>query len=214
MVGSSRIWLIRHGQTDFNIQHRWQGHMDTPLNPAGHAEARHLAAHFRDAPFTAIYTSDLARATQTAAPLAAALGLTPIPDARLREIKLGVFEGLTSDEIEARHPDQLAGWQSADLTFTPAGGESRLDVRQRALAALADITTNGDHTDIAIITHGGTIRLLLGGMFPGDPRFTAKLPVPNTSFTRLEAAGDGGWALLELAATPHLPTAGVEIDAM
>jgi broad specificity phosphatase PhoE len=199
-----RVWLIRHGQTDYNVQHRWQGHMDVALNQAGLDEAQRLAEHLANAPFTVIYTSDLARAADTAAPLAAKLGLTPIPDARLREIKLGVFEGRTSDEIKATHPDQMAGWRSPDLEFRIEGGESRMDVRRRALAVLADMTADDRHTEIAVVTHGGTIRLLLGGLLPDDPRFTAKLPVPNTSITQLESNADGDWSLVELALTPHL----------
>jgi 2,3-bisphosphoglycerate-dependent phosphoglycerate mutase len=212
MPATKRVWLIRHGQTDYNVQHRWQGHMDVPLNTNGQGEVQTLADHLQGAPFTVIYTSDLTRTVDTAAPLAAKLGLTPIPDTRLREIKLGVFEGRTSAEIKATHPDQLARWRGPDLEFAIEGGESRMDVRRRALEALQDMTTDDSHTDIAVITHGGTIRLLLGGLFPDDPRFTAKLPVPNTSITRLESTTDGPWKLLELAVTPHFPASNIQTD--
>ncbi len=199
-----QVWLLRHGQTDYNVEHRWQGHLPTELNAYGHDEARRLAEHLKREPITSIYTSDQTRAQQTAAPLAAALGLVAVPDERLREIKLGVFEGLTSDEIEVQYPEAYRQWQGDDDDYVLPEGESRREVMRRALAAFRAMTTPAKHTHIAIFTHGGTIRLLLRELFPADATVQQKLRVPNTSITHLQGSMADGWAISELAQTPHL----------
>jgi broad specificity phosphatase PhoE len=121
----NRVLLIRHGQTDWNTQHRWQGHAPTSLNAAGHAQARALGEYLRDQSIGGIWSSDLSRAMQTAQAVAAYQNLTPIPEARLRELDVGVFQALFPDELAELYPDELAAWRSADLDYAPPRGESR-----------------------------------------------------------------------------------------
>ena len=99
------ILLVRHGETDWNLERRWQGHIDRPLNDVGRAQARALADRLDSEPFAAVYSSDLARARETAEIVAAAHGLPVHLDPRLREADVGEWSGLTADEIERRYPE-------------------------------------------------------------------------------------------------------------
>lgn len=199
-----RVWLIRHGQTDWNVQHRWQGHAPTSLNATGHEQARALGLHLRDQPIGAVYTSDLPRTLQTAQTIAAYHNLEPILAPAFREMNVGVFQALFPDELAELYPAELAAWRSDDMDYAPPSGESRNAVRQRAAEAFHTVTADDEHDEIAIVTHGGTIRLLLPAICAGDPQVEGKLPVPNTSYTLLVRTGDG-WRVEELTATPHLP---------
>src|SRR5262245_28159365 len=103
-----RVLLIRHGETEWNNLGRWQGFEQTDLNEVGLLQAKTLAEYVRPHPISAIYSSDLLRALQTAAPLGEALGITPVAHADWREQNLGIFQGLTRDEIEATYPAEWA----------------------------------------------------------------------------------------------------------
>jgi alpha-ribazole phosphatase len=202
-MSSSRVWLIRHGQTDWNTQHRWQGHVPTSLNAHGHTQARALGAHLQHEHIGEVYSSDLPRALQTAQPIAAYRNTQPIIDSRFREVNVGVFQALFPDELEELYPTELAAWRSGDRDYAPPGGESRNAMTKRAMAAFHDVANSSKHDGIAIVTHGGTIRLMLPAICPNDDKLQEKIPVPNTSYTLLERVG-GKWHIVKLTATPHL----------
>ncbi|GAB4543428.1 MAG: hypothetical protein Fur002_15400 [Anaerolineales bacterium] len=105
----TELWLIRHGQTDWNLLGKWQGQAPDapPLNEMGIAQALAVRGQLPEGKFSAIYSSDLLRAKQTAELIAAPLGLTVILDSRLREINLGAWEGMLSDDIQAQYPQEL-----------------------------------------------------------------------------------------------------------
>jgi probable phosphoglycerate mutase len=203
MTKKRQVLLIRHGQTDWNASHRWQGHEPTHLNKQGHAEARRLADHLKDFPIDAVYSSDLPRAYETAKPLVVQHSLTLVKDERLREIDVGIFQGLTSDVMKIRYPTEYDRWQGSDDDYAPPNGESRNQLKARAAAAFDDITAKS-FGSIAIVTHGGTIRLLLQHLYPNRADLKGRMPVPNTSFTIMEQEMDNTWCLLELTAAPHL----------
>src|SRR5262245_33510136 len=117
------LYLIRHGQSQFNAERRIQGQFDVRLSPFGEQQSLALAAAFRSLPIDAVYSSPLARAMQTAAPIADALGLTVQTDERLKEINAGVFQGVLWSEIEAHSPDLAARWREQDPDFVIPGGE-------------------------------------------------------------------------------------------
>jgi probable phosphoglycerate mutase len=118
-----RLILVRHGETDWNAENRLQGQQDVPLNEIGIHQADDIARALADESLDVIYTSDLIRASETAARIAARHGLTPVPDVRLRQSAKGRWEGLTWGEIAERYPADLERWRR-DQTYLPPGGET------------------------------------------------------------------------------------------
>ena len=136
------LLLVRHGETDWNAERRWQGHADVPLNERGREQARRLADSFSEDDVDAIYASDLARARETAEILGARLGRPVVVDPDLREIDVGSREGLTGEEVGTR----------------PWDGESHEAHRDRTLNALARIVAGHPGSTVLVVAHGGTLR--------------------------------------------------------
>jgi broad specificity phosphatase PhoE len=148
---SHRLLLVRHGQSVWNAEGRWQGHADPPLSPLGEEQAAAAAARLDGV--TAVYTSDLLRARRTAEIFAFRFGLEAVVDARLRERRAGDWEGHTRIEIEAKWPGYLASGRR------PRGYETDDSVLARALEALTAIAGE-QHGDAVVLTHGGVVRTL------------------------------------------------------
>lgn len=171
--------LVRHGETAWNREGRFQGHTDIALSDVGRAQARALrtrleAAHaylFDDAQ-TAILTSDLRRAHETAEIAFSAPGRTLHVRRDLREFCYGVFEGLTRREIDERYPGVMAAWLTGDRTFAVDGGESRDAVHTRVHAAVRGFLDQAPQRHVVIVAHGGVLRQLLAACFDadGEPR--------------------------------------------
>jgi broad specificity phosphatase PhoE len=155
------LLLARHGETDWNRDGRWQGHTDTTLNERGRAQARALAAEVAGLPIGAVYSSDLARAAETAKIVAERLGVPVRTDPRLRELHLGGWEGLTTPEIEERYPSEIARWRADDGSTAVAGRESYAQMGERVVAALTEIAAAHPSDDVLVVLHGGPIRGLL-----------------------------------------------------
>ncbi len=145
------LLLVRHGETDWNRERRWQGWADPPLNETGREQARALAEELRGAPFDAVYASDLRRAAETAEVLAGPHDVPVVLDAGLREIDVGSWSGLTHAEIAERFPDG----ERPD-------GESREQHVERVLAAVERIARAHPGERVLVVTHGGTLRALHG----------------------------------------------------
>lgn len=206
-----RVYLIRHGQTDWNATGRWQGHaLAVPLNDTGQQQARELAAFLQDRPLSAIYSSDLLRAWQTAVILGGARGMEPIVDVRLRELHNGRFQGMTHEEIQAQHPEALAEFRADMMGYRIEYGETRYELQDRAYAAWRDITANAPGPAVALVAHGGTIKVLLLKLFADHPEIQS-MHIPNTSVTTIDRTADG-WQLGEVGVTPHLTDAAVDRD--
>lgn len=137
------LLFVRHGETDWNAQRRWQGHADVPLNDRGREQARELAESLGDERIDVIYTSDLSRARDTAEAVGARLGVGVVVDADLREIDVGPIEGLTADEAAA-----YEGWQ----------GEPKELHGERVLAAVGRIAERHPEGRVLVVTHGGSMR--------------------------------------------------------
>jgi len=149
--------LVRHGETDWNAQHRWQGHSDTRLNDAGREQARLLAKGLPGV--DALYSSDLARARETAEIVAGALGLELRLDERLRERGFGSWEGLTMDEIESAYPDDKQRW----LAGTGPGAfdaEPFEAFATRVGSFVEDVGRRHPAEEVLVVAHGGTIRVV------------------------------------------------------
>lgn len=157
------LLLARHGETDWNREGRWQGWADPPLNETGRRQAQELAEELHTTPFDAVYSSDLRRAHETAAILAAPHGVPVLVDADLREIDIGSWSGLTRAEIETRFPDGRR-----------PDGETREQHAARVLAAVERIAGEQLGRRVLIVTHGGTLRALHGHI--SDEPYH---PVPN-----------------------------------
>jgi 2,3-bisphosphoglycerate-dependent phosphoglycerate mutase len=173
-VPGTRILLARHGETDWNRIGRWQGHADPPLNETGRQQAVELAERLAGAGISAIYTSDLRRASETAQVVGERLGLDVHEDSQLREIDVGSWSGLTRAEVEERFPDGFARWRAGEIGHD---GETSEQLTARVVAAVERIARAHPGDTVLVVTHGGAIRAL-----------------------RRHAAGDSG-AVLENAAT-------------
>ena len=151
------LLLVRHGETDWNRDGRWQGHSDTPLNEVGRAQARELAASLDG--IDVIYASDLARAHETAEILGAQLGVEVRLDKRLRERGFGAWEGLTMAEIERRFREAHERWRAGE-GFGADDAESFKDFAARVLSFVEDVLSRHPHETVLVVGHGGSIRVV------------------------------------------------------
>ena len=162
---STRLLIVRHGQTDWNSSGRFQGQTDIPLNPAGLKQAQAIAERLAFETPAAIYASDLQRAWQTAEIIHSAMPperrCPLIADSRLREMCFGKWEGLTYSEIQARQPRLLQRWES-DLEHTaPPDGETLLGMAERVQAAYDSILATHPETSVVVVAHGGPLQMLI-----------------------------------------------------
>lgn len=167
------LLLVRHGETAWNREGRFQGQLDIPLSDVGRAQARALRArlevgehaHLFDDAHTAIVTSDLSRAHETAHIVFGGTGRTIHVRRELRELCYGVFEGLTRSEIDERFPGALTAWLQGDRASAIEGGESRVALHARAHAAVAGFLDEVPHRCVVVVAHGGVMRQLLSSCF-------------------------------------------------
>ena len=161
-MAANRVVLWRHGQTDWNVVNRFQGHSDIPLNEVGEFQAKHAAQILAGMNPTAIISSDLGRARDTAQSLADLTGLTVQIDEDLRETNGGLWEGKTGAENRAEDFQNFIRW--IDGEDHPAGttGERRSEVAARATKAINDALAGKDDQLLVVTTHGGTARCVLG----------------------------------------------------
>jgi broad specificity phosphatase PhoE len=156
---STTIVLVRHGETDWNRDNRFQGHADPPLNEAGRGQARALGAELAGAAFAALYTSPLRRASETARILSGALGLEPRVSDALQEVDVGSWSGLTRSEVEARFPEGYRRWLEYGHGWDD--GETYEELGARVVAGLFRIAADHPHARVLAVTHGGPIRSAL-----------------------------------------------------
>jgi broad specificity phosphatase PhoE len=161
-----------------------------------------LARYLANRPIGSIYSSDLPRTVQTATPLAEQLKLTPVLDERWREIHLGIFQGLTSNEAEQRYPNEVAARRADYWNYAIPQGESRRQLMDRAHAVWQSVVEQAVGPEVVVVSHGGTLKVLLLKLF-GEGDDIQKISLDNTSITTLERDGDG-WLLKGIAETLHL----------
>ncbi len=201
---TTRVLLIRHGETDWNAVGRWQGHAPVPLNAAGLRQSaalgRWLAAQ-QNWHIVAIYSSDLPRAAQTAQAVAEALGLAVQLEPRLREKDLGHWQGLTREEVRAWDGERYARYREGWPHVPVPGGEAIPQLVARAHAALEEIAARHSGQTVALVSHGGTISNLLHALLP-----ESEVPsLLNTSLTVIKQDTTGApWCLGRASWTPHL----------
>jgi broad specificity phosphatase PhoE len=154
----TRVYLARHGETDWNRAGRWQGHADVPLNDAGLAQARALARRVAPLGVEKIYTSDLMRARQTAEPIADATGLRPVVAPDLREVDVGSWSGLAREQARERHPEGYRRWLDGRTGWDD--GETYEELHVRAVGAFERICADQEGRTLLLVSHGGTIRAI------------------------------------------------------
>jgi phosphoserine phosphatase len=160
--GVTRVYLIRHGQSEWNEQGRYQGQTDSALSALGRRQAFFLAEALADVPLCAVYSSRLVRAYDTAATIAARHRLPVVTLELLREIRLGEWEGLTEAEITARHGPVVAAWRRNAGDIVPGGGgETLTELRVRGLRALREMLRLHRGETIAAVGHGGLNKMIL-----------------------------------------------------
>lgn len=199
----TRLCVVRHGETDWNAGRRLQGQIDVPLSAVGHAQARATGNALMHEGFAAIYSSDLARARQTAEAAAhlAHLPVQFLPG--LRERHYGVFQGLTHDEAAARYPQAYARHRARDPRFAPDAGESLLDLVARLGSTFDAIMRRHAGAAVAIFTHGGVLDILYR-QAAGQPLTSARdFAIPNCGINWIQVA-NGCWTLLSWAERDHL----------
>ncbi|MFI5266228.1 MAG: histidine phosphatase family protein [Chloroflexota bacterium] len=174
-ITSGRLLLCRHAQTGFNAALRFQGQLDEPLSELGRQQAQLLAGRLAEESIDVAYSSDLARAYETAT---AALAGRPIPlrvDPRLREIAFGRWEGMTFAEIKDKYPDDVAARDRDRVHFAMPGGESLSQLGRRVRGFLEDALPRHEGQSILFIAHGGTVNAVISTL----------LDIPLTSWWRL-----------------------------
>ncbi|MET9488032.1 histidine phosphatase family protein [Nocardia sp. NPDC006630] len=202
LAGVRRLILLRHGQTEWNATDRMQGQIDTELSEVGRRQAKDCAPEMATSDVIAIVASDLRRAHDTALCVGEHAGLPVVTDTRLRETDLGQWEGLTHHEVDAISPGARKEWR-LDATFTPPGGESKLQVGARALPLVQELLT--ERTDwpgrtIILVAHGGLIAALTAALLELPPvNWPALGGLANTSWVQLTSHGPSidrpGWRL-------------------
>jgi probable phosphoglycerate mutase len=198
--------LVRHGETVWNQENRWQGQADVPLSETGRAQAQRLAQRLlaEGRPVRAIYASDLSRAFHTAEILGAALGVPPLPDVGWREMDIGVWSGLTTAEVIARH---AAEWERlrAGEDLPRGGGETFAQFQGRILRSVARIRETHAGEQIVIVTHGGAVRAFLlhcRGLDVSQFRLIDK--IGNTGLSEVTLAAGGPAVIHSVNDVTHL----------
>ena len=200
---TTRLCLIRHGETDWNAQLRIQGHRDLPLNANGEAQAQALAKALAGERFDAIFCSDLLRARETAAPLSRVSGLAVQIEPALRERNFGCCEGMTIDEISAKWPQLAVALASRPPDFVLPDGESLRQHQDRMVACIARLARDCAGQCLAIVSHGGSLEMIYRrarGIPLERPR---DFSLPNASINWLTISGDD-WNFDSWGETAHL----------
>jgi probable phosphoglycerate mutase len=204
MARMTRMVLVRHGETDWNREGRWQGHADPGLNECGRAQARAAAARLVSERPAALVTSDLQRAAETAEAVSGALGVPAAVDPRLREVDVGKWSGLTRDEVRARDPQGYHAWLDGENPGYP-GGETFAELQARSAAAMDELWRAHADSTVVVVCHGGTIRAMVAtalGIGAAGRRLLAT--GPNGSLSVLESRYGGGIGLVSYNDAGHL----------
>ncbi len=196
--------FIRHGETDWNRQQRFQGQIDVPLNALGREQAARLGQRMKTERFDHLVCSDLLRTRETAAPTASVHAVAPQLHAGLREQAFGVLEGLDVPSIQAQHPELWAQWLKHDADFAlPQGGESVRQFHARVLAAVRELAREHGARRLVVVTHGGVLDMLwrtVHGLALSGPR---ACDIPNTGINTLRWQA-GTLGIVQWADAAHL----------
>lgn len=200
------LWLVRHGETDWNRELRFQGHLDAPLNALGMQQAQRLGLHLAGQGPRPLLASDLLRTRQTAEPLAGQWQKPALSERLWREQAFGVIEGLTLAEVQERYPEVVDGWRRRDPDFAPQGGESRRQFHARVMQAVQALvqqcSQHGWHSPV-VVSHGGVLDMIYRsatGLPLAGPR---ECTIPNAGLNHVRTDGVR-FEIVQWAQTDHL----------
>lgn len=185
-----RLLIVRHGETEWNAEGRIQGHTDIGLCDKGRQQARAVGHRLADTPIDVAYSSDLQRASETVRII---LGERDIPlhsTPQLREYHKGVFEGLTSAEMNTRYPQLYAASLVRDLDFAPTGGESMRQASARMAAFVADVKERHPDGTVLIVGHGGSLRAIFVTLLALPLEATWRLVMHNCGLSIIDTYPD------------------------
>ncbi|NLN16608.1 MAG: alpha-ribazole phosphatase [Firmicutes bacterium] len=185
----TRLYLIRHGETVYNREGRYQGRMDVELSTLGKEQAQALAHRLAETPFTAIYASNLKRAQETAEIIAAHHNLPVQEEPDLRERDFGAWEGFTFAEIEERYPEEAKRWLKDPLRTKIPGAEDFAHLQRRVTKAIEKIQTSHSGKEVAIVTHGGCILAFLAHVLELGDDAMLRIRVDNASVNIVDYYG-------------------------
>ena len=203
---TTRLCIVRHGETAWNAEHRVQGQLDIPLNEIGFRQAQAVGGVLKEERFDAIYSSDLVRARQTADPIASFLSLKILLEKDLRERHYGIFERLTYAEVKIRYPEDYARFEAREPDYAFRTGESLKDFSERSIKIITAIADRHQGQSILVFTHGGVLDKLyrfITGLPLSAPR---NFGIPNAGLNRIEVT-PSGWQIRSWADVAHLERA-------
>jgi broad specificity phosphatase PhoE len=186
---TTRLILVRHGETGWNHDLRLQGQTDTELSDFGREQARRLAARLAREELAAAYSSDLRRCVDTTAIALAGRGITPTLVAGLREVNLGDWQGHTTAELRATMPAELERVWGNPVDEAPRGGETRRELQTRVVEAVASIAGRHPQGQVLVVSHGGALRALACWALLADLRAVRRLDLDNCGISRLDFEG-------------------------
>ena len=200
---TTRLCLVRHGETEWNAARRIQGQIDIGLNDAGRRQAAAAGRWLVKAGIVAIYSSDLQRAWCTAQAIGTALGLAPVAMPTLRERRYGVFEGLTYDQAEREHPAGYAAFVGRNADYDFENGESLKAMFARVTTALQEIAARHAGGNVVIVVHGGVLDIINRFVRGNSLETPRDFLIPNAGLNWIVQRADG-WLIESWGETAHL----------
>jgi probable phosphoglycerate mutase len=200
----TELLLIRHGETDWNRELRFQGQVDVPLNATGHEQARRLAQRLAGERVDQLYVSDLLRTQQTAQPVSSQLQVAGSLDAALREQNFGIVDGMRVDDIKTQHPLAWDQWTRFDADWSFGGGaESTRQFHARVMGAVQRLVAAHPGQTLLVVTHGGVLDMIYRTVRGLDLHGPRQSDIPNAGLSRVRFAADA-MDILDWADVRHL----------
>ena len=186
-----KLYLTRHGQTDWNTAGRYQGQSDTPLNETGLRQAEQIAKRLSKETIHAIYSSDLSRAANTAQSIADFHALEIKKDSRWRELSFGDWEGMTYQEMSASSPELFEAWMKDPLTISTPNGETLAQLAERVKAAFNEIKREHKDQTVLVVAHSGSLQSLLSVTLGVDLNRYRQFRISQASLSEMNVYEDG-----------------------
>jgi probable phosphoglycerate mutase len=202
----THLLAIRHGETEWNSQGRFQGHLNSVLNREGMAQAEALSERLAQERFDLLLSSDLGRALQTASAIAMRTGHEIVVEPRLRERRMGIFQGLTPAEVQTRYPGEYARFMTRDPDYVIPDGESMRQLFERSVACFTALATRHAGLTLATVTHGGVLAMLYRHATAMPLATPRDFPLHNTGINRFRHRL-GAWQLQSWGDIGHLEPA-------